>query len=194
MREIRTSEARARAYSTEGRVWDGLGVAAMITSRLADISIDFLSGLTGTTGRAIKYGYTAIKDVGKNTLVAGGGRGLREGIKEAVVDIAFSEVTGRLANRPGGKIPLFSRLPPNAADVVHPGTYQAARGMGDWTVNNVKETLKEQAARRAIAMGGAENAIVRDRLRDAAFNTAMGQGRNEFIRDPIKSRMGIGGK
>ena len=198
IREVRASEARAGYWRNEGRFWNALTNIASFTSAVADVSVDFLSSLTGSTGKGIKDGYTAVRDVGKNTLVVEGGKGLRQGVTEAIVDTGFSAASDVTKKITGGKLPRL-----HAADEPRRrGQARLLRGDtrdeqldGEPDGGEVRQHLVYEQTCRTILPGGG-GTIVRDRLINAAAGAGQSQIRSMTIKDPIiKNRiLGMGEK
>jgi hypothetical protein len=181
LNEIRQTEQTSLFYTRQSRTMGLLEGGSKFLLFLADTGVDFLGNLTGKPGRLVSYAYTAAKDIGKNTLVYGGGKGLKEGVREAIVDMGFT-AAGHVI-KAGGGAPGFLNNPQV------PGVPAYKWGSSRMSNFSVGE-LREQASKNSYV-----KAIMQTRLEQATFQTIQSGVSKEYIRNNlIKENIGMGSK
>ena len=157
------------------------------TESAADVSIDWLSALTGQVGKTVKTCYTVAKGLGKGLgegMVDGDyAKHLGERSLESVVDLGIGKVSDKITDWGGGKIPGWFKRGPNPDDVL---PKSSEYGMGRATPGQLKNLLSGSGEIATKTQG-----IVRDRIKDATLDAGQGIVRKNQVEDPLKKSMGF---
>lgn len=213
MREYGTATADAERQGRREQISGGL-------VGFADTAVDFLSNLTGATGKTIKTAYTTTKNIlggmseayAEDRSITMGGL---KGAANALVDYGASRAGSKLTYQPmknpldpwsqdkrlaerGMRQVVWVEKPVNWGNLpVAPGVKVPTLQV---TSDRLSDVVKQRAGARELQVIKAFRAefslpanqrIVQDRIINASASTAQSKLRNDLIRDPIKMELGL---
>lgn len=145
----------------------------------ADVTVDFLSNLTGPAGKAVKYIYAGSKNFSEAAMQSYyDGKGRENMIKAAAntaIDIGASALGSKFNFKPK----------PNPVDGFTRSPDQYTDKMRHYSVEYVQALLTRE---RTLPSG---SRIVHDRFIEAGIATVQSEMRRILIKDPIKIDMGL---